>query len=84
MATLKLPNGVKLTYPKNWVLKARYGSQPGQDWSIVLQNKESTLHVFQQTIGGRTSPVFSADGLEVEYVGRSTGRSSGCTSKSRN
>lgn len=62
MATLKLPNGVSLTYPKSWVIKERFGSQPGQDWNIILQNQASTLHVWQQTIGGLTSKSSKKDG----------------------
>ena len=84
MRTLKLPNGVSLTCQKGWVKEASFGSQPGQDWYIILRNKASTLHVFQQTIGGGTLPSFKADGLEVEYEDISTGHSSGRTSKSRN
>lgn len=62
MATLKLPNGASLTYPKGWVKEVSYGSQPGHDWLIILRNKASTLHVCQQTIGGRTSKSFKTHG----------------------
>ena len=62
MPILKLQNGVSLTYPKGWVIKGRYGSQPGYDWNIVLRNKESILHVCQQPIGGSTFYSFKKDG----------------------
>ena len=81
MSILELPNGVKLTLPKGWVVTARYGSQVGYDWNIVLHNKESTMRVCQLATVGKTLPVFSTDGLEVEYVDAYTKRLSGRTSK---
>lgn len=83
MGTLKLQNGVSLTLPKGWVLKGRYGSQPGRDYTIILQNKASILHVYQHTTDGRTLNSSKKGGLNRHGDVVLTKDSCGCTLESK-
>ena len=84
MRTLKLPNGVSLTFPRNWHVTARYGSHAGQDWSIVLQNKESTMRVSQLATVGKTLCYSRKDGSSSRGEGSPIKRSSGRTLRLKN
>lgn len=77
----KLPNGVKLTLGKNWVLKECFGSPKASFFTIILAKPVYIKGGLIRSIVGKTSKCSKGGGLKILGEGSSTGRLSGRTSK---